>query len=171
MWGVYKAHFTHEPRAVIMKLGELKRKCPKAIPRYLQSHVVWSRTLWCSVKPYVTRSSTKCYFNGFLFVRSHSDYFQKPPFENSLKWHLVEGPFMYDFTLHLRVCDHIAWFWRCVGTAFKRPLDPFFWALTISWSRLLAHVWSDRWRIIWSQMNKRKAKRCQHVTRLKFGNH
>ena len=38
--------------------------------------------------------------------------------KNSLKYHLVEGPVTYDFTLHLRVCDHTTWFWRCVGTAF-----------------------------------------------------
>jgi hypothetical protein len=25
-----------------------------------------------------------------------------------LKWHLVEGPFTYDFTLHLRIRDHTA---------------------------------------------------------------
>ena len=37
---------------------------------------------------------------------------------NSLKWQLVEGPVTYDFTLHLRPCDHTPWFWRCVGTAF-----------------------------------------------------
>jgi hypothetical protein len=35
---------------------------------------------------------------------------------------LVEGPVTYDFTLHLRVRDHTAWFWRwvflwwCLGT-------------------------------------------------------
>jgi len=34
--------------------------------------------------------------------------------------------------------DHIAWFWRCVGTVFGH----LFWALTISWSWLLARVWS-----------------------------
>jgi hypothetical protein len=28
------------------------------------------------------------------------------------------------------------------GGVLGRPLDTFFWALTISWSRLLAHVWS-----------------------------
>ena len=36
----------------------------------------------------------------------------------SLKWHLVEGPGAYDFTLHLRIHDHTTLFWRCVGTAF-----------------------------------------------------
>ena len=30
-----------------------------------------------------------------------------------------------------------------VGGVFGRLLDTSFWALTISWSRLLAHVWSD----------------------------
>jgi len=59
---------------------------------------------------------------------------------HSLKWHVVEGRTTYDFTLHLRLRDTTTWFWRCVGTAFN--LDTFFWALTISWSRLLTHMWS-----------------------------
>ena len=59
-----KGHFTHEPRAMTMKLWEPERKCPKAIPRHLQNHVVWSRILKCSVKSYVTGPSTKCYFNA-----------------------------------------------------------------------------------------------------------
>ena len=37
-----------------MKLWEPKRKYPKAVPRHLQNHVLWARTLKCSVKPYVT---------------------------------------------------------------------------------------------------------------------
>jgi hypothetical protein len=39
-----------------------------AIPTHLQNHVVWSRILECSVKPYVTGPSTKCYVNKFLFM-------------------------------------------------------------------------------------------------------
>jgi hypothetical protein len=35
----------------------------------LQNHVVWSRILTCSVKPYVTGPTTKCYFNELLFMR------------------------------------------------------------------------------------------------------
>jgi hypothetical protein len=38
--GTLRAHFTHEPRAVSRKLWESKRKCPKAVPRHLQNHVV-----------------------------------------------------------------------------------------------------------------------------------
>ena len=64
-----KGHLTLEPRPVTMKLWEPKRKCPKAIPTHLPNRVVWSRTLECSVKSYVTRPSTKCYFNDFLFMR------------------------------------------------------------------------------------------------------
>ena len=45
-----------------------KRKCPKGVPTHLQNHVVWSRTLKCSVKSYVTGPSTKCDFNEFLFM-------------------------------------------------------------------------------------------------------
>ena len=37
-------HFTHESRAVTMKLCEPKRKCSKVVPKHLQNHVVWSRT-------------------------------------------------------------------------------------------------------------------------------
>jgi len=51
-----------------MRLWEPKRKCPKAIPTHLQNHVVWSWTLKCSVKSYVTGPSTECYFNEFLFI-------------------------------------------------------------------------------------------------------
>ena len=65
---ITKRHFTHEPRAVTMKLREPNRKCPKAVPTHLQDHVVWSRTLKCSVKSYVIGPSTKCYFNEFLFM-------------------------------------------------------------------------------------------------------
>ena len=64
-----KGLFTPESRAVTMKLWESKRKCPKALPTHLQNHVVWSQTLKCSVKSYVTRSSTKSYFNGSKFMR------------------------------------------------------------------------------------------------------
>ena len=39
-------------------------------------------------------------------------------YKNSLKQHLVGGPITYDFTLHLRVCGHTKWFWKCIGTAF-----------------------------------------------------
>ena len=46
--GVYtKDHFTHEPRAVTMKLWEPERKCPKAVLRYFRNHGVWSWALKC----------------------------------------------------------------------------------------------------------------------------
>ena len=50
-------------------MREPKRKCPKAVPTHLQYHVVWSRTLKYSVRPYVTGPLTKCYFNERLFMR------------------------------------------------------------------------------------------------------
>jgi hypothetical protein len=66
---VIEGYFTHEPRDVTMQLWEPKRESPKTIPRHLQNHVVWSQTLKCSVKSDVTRPSTKCHFNEFLFMR------------------------------------------------------------------------------------------------------
>ena len=68
-FGEPKGHFTHKPRAETMKLWELIKKSPKAVPTHLQHHVVWSQTLECSVKSYVTKPSTKCYFKEFLFIR------------------------------------------------------------------------------------------------------
>ena len=44
------------------------KKCPKVVIRRPQNHVVWSRILKCSVKPYVTGPSTKCYFDEILFM-------------------------------------------------------------------------------------------------------
>ena len=54
----------------------------------------------------------------------------------SLKKHLVEGTVTYDFALHLRICTTLHDF----GGALRWPLNTFFWALTIPWSGLLAHV-------------------------------
>jgi hypothetical protein len=55
-----RCHFTHEPRAVTMKLREPKGKCPKAIPRHLPprsckcghgpSNVGWSH-MWSDPQP------------------------------------------------------------------------------------------------------------------------
>ena len=56
------------PRAMTMKWCEPIRKCPKAIPRHLQNHVVWARILNCSVKSYVIGPSTICYFNKIPFM-------------------------------------------------------------------------------------------------------
>ena len=38
----------------------------------------------------------------------------------------------------LEACDHTTWFWKCLLTVFGH----FFWALVVSWSRLLSCVCS-----------------------------
>jgi hypothetical protein len=58
-----------------------------------------------------------------------------------IETHLVEGPVTYDFTIHLRVVTTLL----DVGDVLGRPLNTFFWALTISWSRLSARAWSGPW--------------------------
>ena len=55
---------------------------------------------------------------------------------HSLRQNLVEGPVTYGFTLYLRSLTTLHDF----GGASGHPLDTFFRALTISWSRLLARV-------------------------------
>jgi hypothetical protein len=38
---------------------------------------------------------------------------------NFIEIALVEGPVIYEFTLHVRIYDPSTWwFWRCIGTAF-----------------------------------------------------
>jgi hypothetical protein len=41
---IHQGYLTHKPRVVTMKLWVPKRKCPKAVPTYLQHHVIWSRS-------------------------------------------------------------------------------------------------------------------------------
>ena len=65
-----EGHFTHEPRAVTMRLWESKRKCPKAVPTHPQNHVVQLRTLKCSVKPYVTGPQPNAISMSFYSCRS-----------------------------------------------------------------------------------------------------
>ncbi len=98
----------------------------------------------------------------------------------SLKQHLVEGLVTYDFTLGSMTTLHD------FGGVLRPPTDTFFWALRISWSRLLAPMWSgpyftrlslqnDRLKFWTSQnlpiilekcagINKRKTAWCQQVT-------
>ena len=45
-----------------------QKQYPKAVSRHFQNHVVWSWTLRCSVKSYVTRPSTKWYFYVIMFM-------------------------------------------------------------------------------------------------------
>ena len=51
---------------------------------------------------------------------------------------MVEALVTYGFTLHSRIHYHATWFWRWSWDG----LWTLFWALTISWSRLLARVQS-----------------------------
>jgi hypothetical protein len=63
-----KCHFTHEPRAVTMKTWEPKESVRMLSHNTFKFMLVWSRTVNCSVKSYVTMPSTKGYFNEFLFM-------------------------------------------------------------------------------------------------------
>jgi hypothetical protein len=73
-----KGHFTHEPRAVTVKLWEPKRKCPKAVvPTHLQIHKVWSRTLECSVKSYVTGAFNQMLFQWVLIHAGLQTWYQR----------------------------------------------------------------------------------------------
>ena len=101
----------------------------------------------------------------------HSDYFQKPPLggrpntkpgnhgtpnahnRRIILFYHVWGSAWIEIhrnSIWLRARSHMAshYTWGSVTTllnlegVLRRPLDSFSWALPISWSRLLAHVWS-----------------------------
>ena len=59
-----KGHFTHEPGASSWSC-ESPKEVSKGCPNHFQSCVVCSQALKCSLKSYMTMSSTKCYFNEF----------------------------------------------------------------------------------------------------------
>ena len=46
-----------------------KQKCPKAVSTHLQTHVVWSRILMCSVKSYMTWALDQMLFQRILFMQ------------------------------------------------------------------------------------------------------
>ena len=101
----------------------------------------------------------------------HLDNFQKPPLGGKsntkpgdhgtlnthnrwcILFHHAWGPAWIEIhwnSIRLRACSHMTshYTWGSVttphdfGGVLRQPLDTFFWALTISWSRLLARVWS-----------------------------
>ena len=99
----------------------------------------------------------------------HLDYFQKPPFGGRSNIKIRRSRHSKTFTtvdlLYVIMCEDPAWIgshWKSIwsrawsrnytwgsvttrhdfGGVLGRPLDTFFWALAISWSRLLALVWS-----------------------------
>ena len=106
-----------------------------------------------------------------VMFHGHLDYFQKPPFGGRLNtkssrdhgtlnahncWFIlfyrVWGPAWIEIhwiIIRLRVWSRMTsrYTWGSMttlhdfGGVLGRPLDTFFWALTISWSRLLARVW------------------------------
>ena len=107
----------------------------------------------------------------WIMFHGHVDYFQKPPLEGRsdtnlgdhgtpnapnhwfILFHHVWGPAWIKIHWHsiwLRAWSHTTshYTWGSVttlhdcGGVLGRPLDTFFWALTISWSGHLAHVWS-----------------------------
>ena len=105
--------FTHEPRAMTVKLWEPKRKCPKAVPRHLHNYVVWSRILKCSVKSYVTGLSTICYFNEFLFMRvlTHDKIKQNINCENrsAMVLLVLRQAYLHKMVLGNNPSDHETW--------------------------------------------------------------
>ena len=92
----------------------------------------------CSRKP------KKKNMQSFSDCRSRQS--KKPQWQNNY------GSFLQCFLLVLRARSHMTshFTWGSMttlndcGGVLGWPLDTFFWALTISWSRLLAHVWSIR---------------------------
>ena len=100
-------HFTHEPRALTVKLWEPKRKCPKAVPRHLQTHVVGhgpSRVVWSHMRPNPQPNAIS--MNFYYCMSSHM----------ITQNHVVQSVLCYERGLEC----HVSW-WFCVRpTTSKR---------------------------------------------------
>ena len=121
-----------------------KQKCPEVVPRHIQNHV-WSRILKCNAKSYMTRPSTKCYFNEFLFMQvlTH-DKIDKPTvvsvWSAMISWFCV------------RPTTSKKWFLKTIQVTMKHdPLVPcrnprrlyIHVALTYSGGPSIVRVWSE----------------------------
>jgi hypothetical protein len=74
-----------------------------------------ARTLKCSVKSYVTKPSTKCYFNEFWFIQ----VLTHDKIEEINGWERLECMVSWFCVwLHLRGRDHTTWFLRWLGDGF-----------------------------------------------------
>ena len=74
--------------------------------------ISWRQAYHKTKRPWHSKHSQPLIYFILFCVRTRMN-------RNSLKLHLVEGPVPFDFTIHLRICNHPTWFWRCVGTAFR----------------------------------------------------
>ena len=128
----------------------------------------------------------------------HLDYFQKPPLGGRsntkpgdhgtlnahncwfILFYHVWGPAWIEIhwnSIWLRARSHMTshYTWGSVttlhdfGGVLGRPLDTFFWALTISWSRLLARVWSDPYLTTKNVVYPLKETKCQWSTLFTLG--
>ena len=71
---ITKGHFTHEPRAVTMKLWEPTRKgsVPRPSQTHLWNHAVLSRTLECGVKAICDRALNHMLFRCIFYSSGSS---------------------------------------------------------------------------------------------------
>jgi hypothetical protein len=138
--------------------------------KFTSQYYVWGTNKVCECKMDV-KSTCIPTWHQMDHVRGHLDYFLKPPLGSRpntkpgdhgtpsahdcwlILFYLVWGPAWIEIhwnSIWLRVRSHMAshYTWGSVTTlhdfegVLGRPLDTFFWALTISWSQLLAHVWN-----------------------------
>ena len=134
------------------------------------SHYSWGTNIVCQCKMDVKSTYIPTWHRMVMF-HGHLTYFQNPllggrpntkPWDHGTpnahnRWFFllyhVWGPTWIEIhwnSIRLRTQSHMAshYTWGPVTTSIDfggvlgRPLDTIFWALTISWSRLLARVWS-----------------------------
>ena len=140
-WSKFTSHYTWGTNRVCERKMDVQSTC---IPPWHQmNHVSWSLGLF-SKPPLGGRPNTKPGNHGtptahtrwFILI-----YHAWRPAWIEIHWNSIQ----------LRTQSHMTshYTWRPVTTlhddfrgVLGRPLDTFFWALTIPWSRLLVRVWS-----------------------------
>ena len=147
--------------------GGKGKACPSSLHTMLEGPMEYVNARWMWSLHGFLQGIKWIMFHGNL------DYFQKPRLwsrPNTKPWdsgtpnthnhwfilvYHVWGPAWIDIhrnSIWLRARSHMTshYTWESMttlhdfGSVLGQPLDTFFWALIISWSRLLAHVWNQR---------------------------
>ena len=140
-WSEFASHYAWGTNGVC----EMQDGCKFYMDSYMALNGPCFMVTWIIFKkpPLGSRSNTKPGDHGILNAHNRSFilfYHAWGPTWVEIHWNNIW------LRVQSLMTSHYTWrsgttlrdFWGVLG----QPLDTFFWALTISWSRLLAHVWS-----------------------------
>jgi hypothetical protein len=179
---LFDGHFTHETESPLPSHSKHPHWWRRWSRSKFASHYAWGTNGVCECKGDGCKVCMDFYMaSKWTMFHDHLDYFQQPPLEvrpNTKpgdhgtpnahgRWFILFyhawGPACLEIhwnSIWLKARSHMAshYTWGSVtvlhdlGGVLGQPLDTFFWVLTISWSRLLAHGWNG-YELSWALAN------------------